>query len=75
MVVGAIVTVVLAVAVYFATKYLGFIQRERISSAAVVGGTVCFSTAGFLVDNALGFAALGACLAALGILLGYEAGE
>jgi|694.fasta_scaffold00184_114 hypothetical protein len=75
MVVGAIVTVVSAAVVYFVTKYLGFIQRERISSAALVGATACFATAGFLVDEALGFAALAACLAALGLLLGYEAGE
>ena len=76
MVVGAILAGVLAVAVYFLTKYLMFIERERISAAALVGSTVCLSTAGFMVDRALGIFAVGACLAVLALLLGYDgAGE
>jgi hypothetical protein len=76
MVVGAVLAGVLAVAVYFITRALLFVERERISAAALVASTVCFSTSGFLVNEALGFLALGACLAALAILLGFEsAGE
>lgn len=74
MVVGAILAVVFAVAVYFATKRLMFIERERISAAALVASTTCLSTAGFLVSNSLGFLAVGLCLAALGLLLGYDGG-
>jgi len=74
MIVGAILAVVLAIAVYFLTKQLMFIERERISAAALVAGTTCISTAGFLIGNSVGFLALGLCLAALGLLLGYEGG-
>ena len=74
MVVGAVLAGVLAVAVYFLTKWLMFIERERISASALVAGTTCLATAGFLVSDALGFLSVGLCLAALGLLLGYEGG-
>lgn len=74
MVVGAVLAGVLAVAVYFLTKQLMFIERERISAAALVASTTCLATAGFLVSNAVGFLAVGLCLAALGLLLGYDNG-
>jgi hypothetical protein len=74
MIVGAVLAGVLAVAVYFLTKLLMFIERERIASAALVASTVCLSTAGFLVNEALGIFAVGACLAVLALLLGYDNG-
>lgn len=74
MVIAAVLAGVFAVAVYFLTKKLMFIERERISAAALVASTTCLTTSGFLVDDALGFLALGGCLAVLALLLGYDGG-
>ena len=50
-------------------------QRERIAASAIISGAVCISTAGFLVDSALGFLAVGLNLVAISLLLGYEQSE
>jgi|APGre2960657444_1045066.scaffolds.fasta_scaffold04110_3 hypothetical protein len=75
MITGAVIAGFLALAVYFASKLLINTQRERIAASAIVSGAVCISTAGFLVDSALGFLAVGLNLVAISLLLGYEQSE
>lgn len=55
MIAGAIIAIVLAIAVYFISNFVVYTQRERISSAAIVSGASCLATAGFLVNLPLGF--------------------
>jgi len=75
MVVGAVIAGLLALTVYFGSKFLMSTQRERISASAIICGAACISVAGFLVDSALGFLAVGLNLVLISILLGYEQGQ
>jgi len=75
MVVGGIVASVLAIAVYFGSKFIVDSYRERVSTAVLVSGASCITTAGFIVGPEFGYFALGFLLIVLSLLLGYEAGE
>lgn len=75
MIAGAIIAIVLAIAVYFVSNFVLYTQRERISAAAIVSGASCLATAGFLVNIPLGFLSVGLSLVSVSLLLGYEQGE
>lgn len=72
MVLGVVIAGVLAVAVFFVSKFVVFSDRERISASAFVSGTTCLATGGFLVSEEVGFFVTGALLVLLSLLLAYE---
>lgn len=75
MVLGGIASASLALLVYFASRWMVGSQRERISLSSLFAGGTCLATSGFLVDEALGYFAVGALLVVFSFLLAYEAGE
>lgn len=75
MLLGGILAGLVAASVFFASRWLSSSIRERISLSSLASGATCVSTAGFLVNAALGFLATGALIVLFGILLGYESGE
>lgn len=75
MVLGGIASASLALLVYFASRWMVGSQRERISLSALFAGGACLATSGFLVNEALGYFAVGTLLVVFSFLLAYEAGE
>lgn len=72
MVVGAVIAGVMAVSVFFLSKFFIFSDRERVSTSLLSAGATCVSTGGFLVGPETGFAVTGAMLILFGVLLGFE---
>lgn len=72
MYVGLAVAVVMAGLVWYFSPRIGVDIRGRISIAAIAGGVVVASTAGFMYSNIAGVGAIAVCLVGIGILFGYE---
>lgn len=75
MVLGGIIAAAVAVAVYFLSKFVVATQRERVSISFLFAGATCLANAGFLVNAALGYLAIGLLCLFFSVVLGYEAGE
>jgi len=72
MVLGAIIAAVLAIGVFFASRFVLFSDRERVSMSVLFAGGTCISTGGFMVGPEVGFFVTGALLIFLSLLLAYE---
>jgi predicted permease len=72
MVLGAIIAAVLAIAVFFVSKFVVFSDRERVSMSALFAGGTCISTGGFIISPEVGFIATGTLLIFFSLLLAYE---
>lgn len=72
MVLGAIIAAVLAIAVFFASKFVVFSDRERVSMSFLFAGGACAATGGFLVSPEVGYFVTGGLFIVFGFLLAYE---
>jgi hypothetical protein len=72
MVLGAIIAAVLAIGVFFASRFVVFSDRERVSMSVLFAGGTCISAGGFMVNEKVGFFVTGAFLVFLSLLLAYE---
>lgn len=69
---GAAIAAVLAVGVFFASKFVIFSDRERVAMSALFAGSACAATGGFIISLEVGYFVTGGLLIALGGLLAFE---
>lgn len=69
---GAAIAAVLAVSVFFVSKFIVYSDRERISMSALFAGGTCASTGGFIISPEVGYFVTGGLLIVLGFLLAFE---
>lgn len=72
---GGIIAAVLAVSIFFGTRFLPMLQRERVSSAFLGAGSALAATGGFYISTAVGYFVVGGLVLALGLLFGFDGGR
>jgi len=70
-----IITLLAAVAIFFAGKTLSLSLRERIAFASFVSGCYSMCVGAFLISPEVGFFVLSAALIGSGLLLGFTNGN
>lgn len=72
--VGGLIAAVLAVAAFVSVGKIVPDVRQRLAAAMLVGSVALLSTGGFYISESIGYLILGGALAAVALLLGFDAG-